>query len=422
MTYRILGPGAGERGVSRTPDLVMTDYGVLLALCLAWFMATDFPGWRLERISFTKHLPGLLGLASFALAWVATQMAPKPLPSGAIRLNLPWILLAAFIIAGSVAARVFLDTRNTFLIAGMYMLWAPVMTFVLLSTRQPERLLRYLAGFMILGGILVLLEIAWGYGTRDIQHEKQFLLVPLALYFVLRPERRAIHWLGALSFLVMAPLLRKNTAYLMGLLTLSYFVTADQLPRWTKLDPLKRAVRLYGLLLFVMCAGALIAYLVWNRDKYLPTGNPQFRLFTYARAWERFLESPLWGTGFSAAGTEKFTEFNTGVANNILATHSDVLDMFANGGLVAIFLWLWGLLRSAKFIWNAALRPGVKSTSLTRYVHLFGCISIGGVLTYAFNPIFLQPARAMLLWAALGVAIGVAALIQRDQAGLGGRN
>lgn len=394
----------------------MTDYGILLALCLAWVMAMDFGGWRLERISLTKHLPGFLGLLSFFLAWVAARMRLDAYPGGALRLQLPWVLLAVFIIAGSVVARAFLDIRNTFLISGLYMLWAPIMTFFVISSRNPERFLHLITGFMIAGGSMVLIEIAMGYGTRDIQHEKQFLLVPLALFFLLRPERRAVHWLGALVFLAMAPLLKKNTAYLIGVLTIAYFFVADQLPRLALLEPLRRWVRLYGTFLLALIFIAFAAFLIWQRDKYLPTGNPEFRLFTYARAWARFQESPLWGTAFAGPGTEAFTEFNTGVANNILATHSDVLDLFANGGLIAIALWLWGMSRAARFVWQAALRPSVPRAALTRYVHIFSCMSVGGVITYAFNPIFLQPARAMLLWTALGLAVGAAAVINRDRA------
>ena len=44
------------------------------------------------------------------------------------------------------------------------------------------------------------------------------------------------------------------------------------------------------------------------------------------------------------------------------------------------------------------------------YAHAFAGISLCAILVYAFNPILLQPAKALLLWTTLGLLVGVTLL------------
>jgi O-antigen ligase len=191
----------------------------------------------------------------------------------------------------------------------------------------------------------------------------------------------------------------------------SYLVLFFLLPRWRRHEALRRLTLLHWSGLALLALAALAAFLIANRTPYLPSGSPQFRLLTYERAWHRFLASPLWGTLFTAPGAEKFRGFDTGVSNNILPTHSDVLDLLANGGVLAIALWLWGLARVMRLAWRALHRPLAATDPLTPYAHALACMSVAGVLTYAFNPILLQPDKALLLWANLGFLTGAARLI-----------
>ena len=48
------------------------------------------------------------------------------------------------------------------------------------------------------------------------------------------------------------------------------------------------------------------------------------------------------------------------------------------------------------------------------YAHAFAGISLCAILVYAFNPILLQPAKALLLWTTLGLLVGVALLARRE--------
>jgi hypothetical protein len=49
---------------------------------------------------------------------------------------------------------------------------------------------------------------------------------------------------------------------------------------------------------------------------------------------------------------------------------------------------------------------------LTAAAHAFACMSICGVLVYAFNPVMLQPPKAMLLWTHAGFLLGIALYVQ----------
>jgi hypothetical protein len=91
----------------------------------------------------------------------------------------------------------------------------------------------------------------------------------------------------------------------------------------------------------------------------------------------------------------------------VLATHSDVLDLLAQGGVFAISLWLWSYIRIGRLTFRNVLRGRVED-DLHAAVHTLACMSIAGILVYAFNPILLQPAKALLYWAQIGMLLGVA--------------
>jgi O-antigen ligase len=139
-----------------------------------------------------------------------------------------------------------------------------------------------------------------------------------------------------------------------------------------------------------------------------PTGNTEFRMHTYEAAWQRFLDSPLWGSGFAREATEKFGLFDTGIAGNVLPTHSDVLDLLANGGILGFSLYLAGLAMIAALAWRRLLRPALGERPQARYGHALALLVLAALLTSCFNPILLQPPMAALAWANLGMLLGLA--------------
>jgi hypothetical protein len=398
---------------ARRDGLVMTDYLFLAALALALLVAVDPLELGLERIMLLKHLPLLIATIAVALALVGSRVFHwKRLPPPVLPPCAPLLALSAFITAGSLYARFGLHIQNSFLDAGVYMLAAPLAAALLVRSGDPLRVVRGYAGLLLLMSVAVCAGLAVNFGVRQIFHELEYLFPPLAVLFVFAARRVWLRWIGLLFFLLVAFLFHKNTGYLSGLLAVGYLLIFYAWPRWRRYEVLHRMALGHWTLIAMLAAGALLAYLFTHRIHYLPSGNPQFRMLTYERAWNRFLESPLWGTWFAAAGSEKFTGFDTGVSHNILPTHSDVLDLLANGGVLAILLWLWALARIARVALRTILPARALQHPLAPYAHLFACMSLAGVLTYAFNPILLQPCKAFLLWTNLGLLVGMALLAQ----------
>lgn len=409
--------GATARGA---PALVMTDFGFLLVLALALLVAVDPLEADLERRVPVKHLPMLILLPCLLLALVGARVFrwQERRPS-VLQPLLPLLLLAGFIIAGGVFARFALDIQNSFLVAGVYLLAAPMAAALLLRSGKPIALLNTFAWLVGAMAMVVFAGLVANYNVRQVYHELEFLFPPLAVLIGFAVPRGWKRWAGMALFILMALAYKKNTGYLVAMLVISYLLAFEAWPRWSKGDVLKKLNKAQWTLIAASAVAGLVLFLLANRADYLPSGNPQFRLFTYERAWARFLESPLWGSGFAAAASDKFTVFDTGVSNNVLPTHSDVLDIFAHGGLLGVSLWLWMMLRVARLAWRHALHPRHRHHPLAPYAHWLACMSMAGVLVYTFNPIILQPAKSLLLWGSLGLLSAIAVCMHRqaDQQG-----
>jgi O-antigen ligase len=403
--------------IKAAAGLVMTDIAYLITLAFAVFLAVDPFVWRLERIALTKHLPFLLALPFVFLTMVGAR-TPKQAATlpGVLPCFRPLLILALFIVAGSLIARFQFSIPNTFLFSGLYMLAAPMTAYMLTRSSDPVRMLRAYLGLLLVFGFVVFAGLVVNYGAKQVYHELEYLVPPIAVYFVFSSGQRWIRWAGISFFLASAILFNKNTGYLTLVLIYLYLMFFVVWPAWKREDTLRTITKTYTLLLGMFAVAALAAYLLQLLESFLPSGNPEFRMLTYQRAWERFLDSPLWGTGFTAASSEKFTGFDTGVANNVLPTHSDILDVLANGGLLGIMLWLWALVRVGKLAYSSILKPNNRRHPFAAYAHMLACMSLAAIVTYVFNPIFSQPAKSMVLWANLGFLAGISLLVRLENA------
>jgi O-antigen ligase len=400
---------------SKRTGLVMTDYGFLLALGLALLAAVDPFELDLERIVYTKHLPMLFAASSLILALAGGRIFRwREKRPGSLPAMMPLLMFAAMVLVGGFYARVQLNIQNSFLIAGVYVLAAPMAAAILLRCTEPARLLQAYFVMLLTGGAVVFTGLAINYGVRQVYHELEYLFPALAVLIAFLVKRRWLRWTGILFFLLLAALFKKNTGYLTGVLVAGYLLVFYAWPQWARHDVVRKMTTLHWLLVGILLFGMLAAFLIANRTHYLPSGSPAYRVVTYERAWQRFLDSPIWGTGFTGAGAEKFTAFETGVSDNVLPTHSDILDIFAHGGVLGAALWLWGLWRVARLAWSTVLRPRYRAHRLAPYGHALVCMSVAGVLTYAFNPIILQPAKSLLLWANLGFLVGISLMIKQE--------
>jgi hypothetical protein len=171
---------------------------------------------------------------------------------------------------------------------------------------------------------------------------------------------------------------------------------------------LQRSTLVYWFWLAGGLAAIAIVFLGVNGMIELPTGNVSYRGYTYELAWQRFLDSPWWGTLFAVEAVGKFTLYSVGDTDNLLATHSDLLDILANGGVIGVTLWAYGLWRIARAAGSHVLRPQFLDRAWAPQAHALAVMSAAGVVTYTFNPILLQPSMAYLLWTNLGLLAGLA--------------
>ena len=407
--------------VKASPSLLLSDYVFLAGLWAALLFVYDPFDWRLERQFLSKHLPAMVALGGVLLVWIGNALfarspigRPEPrwrVISGAF----PLFVLAVWIAAGSWYARNTLGINNTFMIVGVYMLFTLLAARVVLLSPARERLVQaYLRGALLVCALMYLRILTYWVigGEGDVPyHEMEALVIPAAVYFAMRPEAR---WNGALLvfFLLGGLLFRKNTAYLVIMLTGVYLWVFHWRFRFRESPVFRQWTFVIG---FggAMALVAAVVYLAYPWGEAMPSGNPQYRLLTYEQAWRRFLDSPIWGTAFAASGTEKFTGFDIAAAKGVLPTHSDVLDLAANGGVIALVLWLWGYLRIARLAWRHLLRKRERS-ELLAVAHTLACMNLCGILVYIFNPIMLQPAKALILWTSMGLLLGLSLYCARQ--------
>jgi hypothetical protein len=86
------------------------------------------------------------------------------------------------------------------------------------------------------------------------------------------------------------------------------------------------------------------------------------------------------------------------------------MDLLANGGIIALTLWIVGYLRVGWFAYRRILASRFFHYPWSGHAHAFAMISVAAVATYAFNPILLQPELAFLTWTTLGFLVGLAAI------------
>lgn len=401
------------------PRLSMSDYFVLGGFWLALFYLADPFMMRLDLIGITKHLPLFLCLGGIILANIGVWLFPPREPGATkpkywqiLNTALPLVLLGSWIIIGSWYTRKYEGTNNTFIVVGLYMLFTVfVARMTMLSPARNTLVRAYLFGATVAAVFMTIRMLPLGWPKVN-YHELEAMIVPLAVYFALRPGNR--HWkaLWTMFFLLAGLVFQKNTGFLVLVLTLLYIWVVEWRFRFKESAGFKFWTLLWVIVITV-AAIAAYGFLAYQRGELMPSGNPEYRMLTYEKAWNSFLESPVWGNSFTESATKRFTGFQILAARGVLATHSDILDLAANGGLIAILLWLWAYIRIGRTAVRHALRGRVND-DMHAAVHTFACMSLGGIIVYAFNPILLQPAKALLHWSQIGMLLGMTLYFGRN--------
>lgn len=404
------------------PGLSMSDYWFLAGLVLALFYVADPFLLKLDKIGLTKHLPLFVSMFGVLLAntgnWLFPPVSNKPARHWQVlSAGLPLIILGIWIVLGSLYARKYSGINNSFVTVGLYMLFTFMAArMVLVSPARAGIVRAYLLTTAIFG-VFMIMRMALDFGDKEpvSYHELEAMIIPLAVYFALRPAGNR-HWQALLTlfFLVAGLVFRKNTGFMVLALTLLYIWIAEWRFRFRESLTFRFWTMLWLVLLLV---GGIAAagYLSQQRGELMPSGNSQYRLKTYEVAWSKFIDSPGWGTGFTKPATEKFTGYEIIAAHGNLATHSDILDLAAQGGVIALTLWLWGYLRITNISLRHALR-GRPRDDMHAAAHALACMSLTSIVVYSFNPILLQPVKAFLLWGQFGMLLGVALYLANNPA------
>lgn len=388
--------------------LVMSDLWFVAGLLMALLFSMQLGDTRLGYIAITKHLPLMLALAGVLLMMLGQGLFKQRRGPGAhwpvLGAAWPFLLLGLFIVTGSLITRFSGGGQNTFLNFGMYMLFGVLQARAVFSNPRAERLalasVRLIA--VVAAAMVLQMAVTW---DRWLYHELQFVVVPMAVYFALRHALPS-GWDRALILLYMlgSLLFRKNTGVLVGALTFAYLWGADWKYRFVRL-PSFRWKLVAMLLLVLLAALAAFAAIRLGKPDLLPTGNTAFREATYALAWGRFTASPIWGSAFMAEASSRFIGFDTGVSRNVLPTHSDWLDILANGGVIGALLWLSGIAltwRTVRRVDGAA--AGRQTLAL---IHCLACMCAAVLLSCLFNPLLSQPVVALMAWSAWGLCMGL---------------
>lgn len=397
--------------------LVMSEWFVIaaLALSLIWSMSAALYPAALGRIVGHLFAPVLLVGAGLSLAGRPIFASGSTRASRSLtpaRLIWPLLLLALMILGGSIYTRFSQGVAESFIGMGGYMLAAYLVAAVVATSGNPVRLVTVYFLLLVCTGVVSLGVAASVFFEPALFpfHELEFLIVPLIVYIATRKTELTIGelllvWAGAAS----AVLFRKNTGYLVGLGVLAYLWLFHWRATYSRVKALRRLAQALasGIVVSMILAG----YLALRRFKqgFVPTGNLEFRLHMYELAWNRFLESPIWGTLFSERAVEKFTLYDTGRARNLLPIHSNLLDLLAHGGLIAIILLVlayWLLMRAVSA--HILSRRESLDPHVVALAHTFLCMTLLGAVSFTFNPLLLNPSRAMVIWGQFGLLAGLA--------------
>jgi hypothetical protein len=430
-----LPPHRPPRLVRAEPALLMTDYAFLGGLCLALFLVADPLDLGLRLVPLAKHLPfaicsvAAIGLIAGAFLYPARSgVAPRREDWPVFRSCFPLVVLGVWVVMGSAYARWHEGIRETFLVVGWYMLFATVAAKVVLVSPARMRIVRAYIAAAAVAAVYMVLRSLYEFRAPSLGfHEMEALVIPLAVYFALRRTRSAFaRWAPTFFFLGSAFVFWKNTAFLVLAITLLYLAWALlRSPSAGRRPPARRRPPNLWLLPVVLALGlagaaaGVLAGLI--PSEILPSGNPEYRVPTYESVWNRFMQSPLVGTGFIAQGVEKFTAYHIPLSGGILPSHSDLLDLLANGGILAITLLIAGYARIVALVRRHALARTAPEEHAPA-VHALACMAIASIVVYAFNPVLLQPHKALLLWTSVGMLVGLALYVRDDETHIeGGR-
>lgn len=405
--------------------LVMTDYLFLFGMWLAIFWALDPFNLLLDyRGGGIKHFPILAISPAFILAFVGgilfkskSYHSDIQVSSDNKKINTIIWMFAIFVTLGSLYARLVSGIFNSFLAMGLYAMTAPLMAWFIKRSVNPTKLIKGIIFIYLFWALTSISMQLVKFGSMAVFHSREHLaLAGVAILFFLAKSKLAK--LAVALFIAFAAFAgHKNTAYIVALLLFLFFFLVGGIGyAKTIKDGFVRWMFWIRAALVTAISSIVVGLVYLYVRSTLPTGNPEYRLHTYENAWNKFLSSPIWGNGYTRAATEEFDLFTVATSTQVLPTHSDPLDILANGGLIGFLLWasVFALLIRRWFL--LSLNPEKQpDASLVPYLHALFCLIFTGVVVCAFNPILNSPNNAWAFWAPVGVLIASLTVTHKSQ-------
>lgn len=398
----------------RVEGMQFTDWMLVGVLGLACFISISQPLFGLQlHHSILNHFPLMLMLAVLTLHLVGMGMNRQLVPWQTLLSVWPLAALGLFALVGSLVAKYALQEKDSYLSFAIYMLLIPL--YIGCIARDSQRLRSWALALItvwLLTSLAALSGEVLRIGARESLHEIEYLVITgfFAMFYVSRGW--AFKLLALTLLLASAVLNHKLTGYIIATMAVLHIVGAAgwrRLPREWKLP--YAAAAIVGTL---VVAGAL-TFLYFEFRYYLPSGNAGVRLSQYEAVWSQFLRSPVWGYAYLAGSGEDYREY-TRLLN--IPTHSDVLDMLKHGGLIALLLFVWGYVKIFLIV-NRAVVESQHDRVLNAYFLGARFFQVTALVTFAINPLLLKGPFLIVIWANLGLAVGLALCLRRQTAAAG---
>lgn len=401
-------------GIQEKRSLVASEVLFLLGTALALLYGAVMAWGSIKAVQF-KHVPLVFVVVGLFFHWLGQQLHSIARPNNDDRLvavsAAGWALLAfgLFGTSGALIGRFIRGISESYLVFGLYALVGFLVYRVFARREWNGLVVEIFIKLWVLASILGCAAIyARGPGAQAV-HELEFIVFcPL---FIVALSKNALVRVPLIIFYLGAILLNgKLTGYLVGGASIVFTLVWKMQESSVKWRGVRAGTMLYaGLLVPLAIAALILVKLYTSLDGEMPDGNRGVRMHQYSIAYQTIKRSPIWGEAFSGStGTGYRQWLHSGFYRTMnIPTHSDLVDIVKQGGLLAATLLLLvgkGVFGGI-FSWTIE-RGGRWREQYSRQHHAFLhlCL-IGAVLTLAFNPVLAQPPLALVLWSTCGFAL-----------------
>lgn len=398
--------------------LIFTDYLYLLSIFLVGFMSVDPFHLRLIQVPLIKNLSFIMVLPALVLSYASVLLHRKEthhLLNDNYKLAYIIFFFFVYVFFGSLWGRFVEGTVNGFLNLGLYSFTFFMTLWFLSQTGDPFKIIKLTFYIFLFWIVVSLVNQVYFWGDTFYFHSREFLVIGFSALFYFISKTNLQRALSILLLVVMGLLSQKNTGYLVLIMILAYIFILFFITRlYVIKSPFSKiTLWFFSVLGFILFILVLAGFYIQNKSD-LPTGNTDYRLHMYEIAFNKFLESPVYGSFFSGTATIEFDLFKVAADTQTLPTHSDFIDILAHGGIIGITLWiLIYLIIFRKFVSFIRVINTSSSTKLDPYIHVLFLVCFSNLIVSSFNPVMNSTDLSWSFWSSLAMLISLLALRER---------